>query len=281
MNKVFTGFVLGCGLLAPCSAFGQQTLDASQLELRAPLTAAEADRIVMEEMAEKQRSEADRKRRYLEADVLKRTQVDQGERQVIIEKIAPPPNQSPQPPIQAPKPNSVSEEPEPFAEPAKRSEMLMLSATVIDGQWTELRWRHDGERFSAISNVDFQLLLHTGSLSHEAADYSFIIAAGELDQAAADQRQTSLTQQALKTAPAAFEELLLSDEPRYFLLPSPDRPAPDEALEGIELLLDHYAANSERLKIDYQRREALRAARQRYETAHPKEPQDVVIRYWR
>jgi hypothetical protein len=58
-------------------------------------------------------------------------------------------------------------------------------------------------------------------------------------------------------------------------------PEHQAAFAGIEALLEHYDANLPELKIEHQRRQALTAARKRYDAKHPKEtPEPFIMQFW-
>ena len=57
-------------------------------------------------------------------------------------------------------------------------------------------------------------------------------------------------------------------------------PSHEVALSGLTALLEYYDDNLEDLKVEYQRREALTAARKRYDAANSEELEPFLIQFW-
>lgn len=72
--------------------------------------------------------------------------------------------------------------------------------------------------------------------------------------------------------PGSVEYAVVSDDSSIL-----DR---DEVFEPISALHAYYEANEKRLKTEFQRRQALSAARKRYEAANPEQPKDTIINFW-
>lgn len=62
----------------------------------------------------------------------------------------------------------------------KETKLILLSATVVDGEATFLRWWHGGEEFQAWSNVNFHHLSGFAEFENEKTRYAFIMAVGDV-----------------------------------------------------------------------------------------------------
>lgn len=116
----------------------------------------------------------------------------------------------------------------------------------------------------AYTNADFNYLRGVQSLVTETHDFSYFAGIG--DATRADNPYTAETiPPASAFSPARSEYIIAVRDPRD-----------PEAFAGITALLAHCDANLPQLKIEHPRREALSAARKRYDTKHPKEPEPFI-----
>lgn len=143
--------------------------------------------------------------------------------------------------------------------------VLMLSCTVYDRSITEVRWKFEGEDYLAYTNADFNFLRGIMDVSTETDRYEFFFAVGN---ASSEQRKE----------PLPHLPDFSSSRSEYFL--TLGDPAHNGATAGLEALLAHYDANLNKLRIAYQRSQALAAAQKRYDEQNPEEPEDFIFQFW-
>jgi len=150
----------------------------------------------------------------------------------------------------------------------KEHVVLMLSATVYDHSVTRLSWRTGKIENIAFTNADFNFLRGVHSIQTEIHDFTFFMGIGN-----ASAENNPYRDETVPDASAFF-----SERSEYAFV-SGDAEN-DAVFAGIEALLEHYDANLPVLKIEHQRREALSAAKKRYDTAHPKAPEPFIMQFW-
>lgn len=283
-----------CVLSASFGQAQEASNQRSQVEraLPAELSEREADAIVQERAEAKEQREAERLARLtsrVNFRVLERKEVDLGERKIIMNRVAPPV-------LQAQPVEEVRVETErPQLSEAEIQEMMrryqekehrtiMLSATVYDRQFTELRWTYEGEQFLAYSSIDFNFMRGVTDFETDDAFYFFFLGIGNEDTETIEERNRLAKEQGWEgyvetqiPEPPAFtpgraEYAIVSDDPTTIKR--------DEVFDPIDALHAYFEQNERRLRIEYQRTEALNEARKRYEAANPEEPKDTVINFW-
>lgn len=140
---------------------------------------------------------------------------------------------------------------------------MFLSGSVYGNEITEIRWQHEGQWVTAWSNVDFNHLRGVTGFDTADAHYSFLLV---MDNQPIEAMEKPEIQKVLEN----------QTEPAYLV----EGDVPDSALLGLEALHDYYGANATELEAAWKRSESIREARERYEAANPKQPEDVIIRYW-
>ena len=166
----------------------------------------------------------------------------------------------------------------------KEQRTLMLSATVYDRKLTRLQWHHDGRQYTAWSNIDFNYLRGLTEIDTKEVNYLFFLGIGnESTKKAKEQirfaKQHNLQINRDNSIPKlpAFKK----GRPEYFVIASDDSvDGQEDAYIPIDALHDYYAENEKRLKIEYQRSEALDKARERHRARNPEKPDDPIINFW-
>lgn len=252
--------------LSCCLALIQPLLGETSLST---LSDSEADAIIADQVAKKEKYEADHIANSVAFTVLERREIDMGERKLIANRVADP---------QLPKlkeevkdnATSTSESlpPEFFNSTPREQHTLLLSATIHEGEptVTHLRWRgHDGVEFEAWSNIDWNFMRGMVNLHSETDEYLVLQGVG----------------------PPSFDDEVPALPPftegkaEYFVFADSAADIDDNAYEGIDLLHSYYEANEAELKIRYQRQEAINAAKERYKAANPEKPKNTVIHFWK
>lgn len=146
----------------------------------------------------------------------------------------------------------------------KKSEVLLLSATVFDRRVTELKWTVGGRQFRAWSNVDFNNF--TGVTQVEAGDTIYTVMLALDNQSVADAAAGGLLP---KDLPAAGK---FPKPVAYFVEQGAEVPA--ESLAGLDALHAYFEAN---------RGQLIAAAAQRAAQPPPTAPQPAgrtVLEFW-
>ena len=199
------------------------------------------------------------------AQVLETTVTRQGDRDIIVQRLALDPD-NPVKPVVKPAPLPVPpslESPFGFAPP---SYLLLLSATVCPGPRTYLRWTHhnaDGvaEEYSGWSNIDFNHLCGISTfVATDGEQHSFVMGIGSLEQV-----PENLTAPVFETKTPSF----IPDQ----------KTIPAAALATIESLHKLYAADPGKFAAAHAERELAAKAKAAELLANPPQPKDLIIRY--
>ncbi|MEM0966558.1 MAG: hypothetical protein AAGJ81_10460 [Verrucomicrobiota bacterium] len=257
-------------------------------ELR-PLSDREADEIIRQQEAKKQLRESQKLINRVDFTVVERRAVDMGDRKVILNRVNPP-NLPPRAPARA---ATVHSDPMTEAQinewmekmQAKPHRLLFLSATVIDRKLTKIRWWHEGQELKGWSNVDFNYLRGIGEFETEDAYYTVLIGLGnettkdiQIRRKFAEERGLDLD---LQLTEIPDLPPFTKGQAEYFVISDqPDIIENDAVFAAIDSIHAFYDQNKRELKIQYQRTEAINAAKKRYEAANPEQPKDTVIHFW-
>lgn len=150
----------------------------------------------------------------------------------------------------------------------KPTKLILLSATVVDGKATFVRWYHEGEEFQAWSNVNFNHLSGFAEFESDNVRYGFIMAVGDI----------STNKERKFEWPGTPPELGV-DYPAFSLVKG-DESAGD-AIVMMIALHDLYENEQEKLVAAHEGRLRARAEREAWLRANPPQPQDTVIQFWR
>lgn len=249
-------------LMIPESLFAQS----------ARISESEADQIVSQQAQEAEARKQERLERHADLRVIRRTEVDKGDHKVIFERVVPP-EIEPTPalsPTEGITTTDVTASTATF-QPEKPVYSLAVSGTIYDHAISELRWNSDGAAYQAFSNVDFNHLRSAASFATPEASFSFLLIMDNQPWGAYPDPAEGARIKA---------ELDQLTEPGYVVFAQPGRRFNDEAFVALEALLAYYEDNAKELAVIYENTVALQAARERYEAANPKQPEDVIIKFW-
>lgn len=226
--------------------------------------------------------------------VLDQQQVEIGTHIITFNRIAPPVFPAPAP-TPAPAPQAQAQtQAAPVAKSAARSpkartsarsaqtsdagdgdqekpyKMLMVSATVYDHQFSELRWYGGNTpELRVYANIDFTLF--AGVTEIETADAVYMLIFGLGTDTAASITQAGHPPPDLSQFPAnhAGYQIIQGNATDY-----------PEDMAALNALCAYYDANKTQMLADYQQREAANAAHQQWLKDHPPVQPDTVINYW-
>ncbi|MFD0895847.1 hypothetical protein KBB96_07860 [Luteolibacter ambystomatis] len=208
----------------------------------------------------------------LEGVVVKRTAVhDQGDHTVIMQKIAPPALPEEQPALLRGAVQSFQQ----TGGEQRVYKALGLTAIIYDHQKTYLEWAVGEQRFAAWSNVDFSLLANVAHIPVGEELYSFLMVPANVDTA----KLASLYQTRGQTYQAPQVPAFPSTLPSLIVTRGDASNA--AALAPVQALLQHYRDNEAVLKAAYAQRTADAAAQKAYDEAHPKQPKDTTVQFWK
>ena len=236
------------------------------------LSDAEADQIVLQQAQEAEAHKQERLDRHADLQVIRRTEVDTGDHKVIFERVVPP-EIEPMPALSPAEDIGATETAATTAnfQPDKQFYSLAVSGTIYDYAISELRWNHEGQAYRAFSNVDFNHLRSAASFETPEASFSFLLI---------------MDNQPWEAYPDAAEGARIKAELDaltglgYVVIAQPGGQLDEEAFVALEALLAYYEENAKELAIAYDNAMAIQAARERYEAADPKQPEDVIIKFW-
>lgn len=219
------------------------------------------------------------------SDVLGTTIHEQGGRTITIQQIKPidlPPPPPPAEPATAEQDSEFSQRVADYREAHPKNELLFLGATVFRSKdsppRTLVRWWPQGGKGTITfwSSADFALIAGgIQSFQDTAGDtHSMLMGWGNVDidrmsdiYAAKGIEYDAPDMPAFPAGKATFEFV-------------GNQPAADE-LGVIQSLHDVYNSNLAELKTAYEGREQARIERDAYLKAHPPQPKDITLNYWR
>lgn len=212
------------------------------------------------------------------AEILSTKVVQDKGRKITMRKIVPPMLPAP------PQPRMLSEEElaaierfrnsEQFRrsqEAEQVSEFCFVSATVYDGQATQVMWWHKNEPFVAWSNLDWNVMGGFHQFEGKGQRFSFIMGAGATSSRARQLREPDFRLPDLPN--------LTVEGPSYVLV-SGDK-EDEVAIKFIDVLHDLYEAEGPRLIAARVTRDQNREKAEAKLKANPPKPKDTVIQYWR
>ncbi|MGF1484926.1 MAG: hypothetical protein ACFBZ8_11245 [Opitutales bacterium] len=277
-------------MLAATLLYASHTALAAGTAALQPLSDDEADTIVADQMAPATEAEG----HFDEAEIIQSQQIELDGRRLIFNRVTPPsysvasftqPTALTKAIGEAVSVLSVEEEGEAPLN-AKEQESLFVTAQVYDQIYSVLDWQFEGEDFRAYSNVDFNDLAGTLLFETETTVYTTLLVVNEMDSQAIESRNQELLAQGYPESslmPLPNWPPFTEGEVEFFVesLTGTNEPSVD-AYRGLLAIHAHYAQNKSELAVKRQRREALQAARERYEQANPPAPKpDTVIHFWR
>lgn len=184
----------------------------------------------------------------------------------------------------APRPQLSEEEFQKLLKESKAVESISLSATVYDGEVSEIRLWHEGDVYHVLSNVPFSYLRGLGWFEDDRAEWSVMAVVEEVNEGReirmADQARRFGSDYLPRERPdtRVFTSM---DLPEYLIFPAAEQPVPEEILTKLDALHTYYLQNEERLAAEHRRREVLAEAHRRYREENPPGPPNIVINFWK
>lgn len=219
-------------------------------------------------------------------DVLSSKSVEQGQRRITIEKVAPIELPPIPPPVASPDPAAPETQARVQAagETHANTRFAFVGATVYrssklsGGVRTEVRMWDPGTRKSitCVSSSDWSLFEGVGAMElTDGSTFALIMSQGAVDLDRWEQLYAAggrtYQMPVFPDLPAGKSYVVTEGEPTEEVLASLG------ALEGI--LRD--PEQSARLRTAHEGREQVRKEREEYLRAHPEKPKNIVIRHWR
>jgi hypothetical protein len=273
MSAIYTSLLVILYALAAIPCMGQEQPTAN------PLTPAEADAIVSQQMADREQQRQAKVAELESATVIESFEADLGDRKVVFNRVVPGSGQT----TTTAKAASVtmakaSSDALSQAEIVRLSKevdsrenfSIFLNAEVFSGPVSELRWQYKGKEYVAYANVDFKYFSGLSDFESTNAHYSVLLAASDGSRARLKNSASGQWVPSIEDFSAeGIEYLVLEDQA------SED----DSAYGVIAAMLSYYAEHESEMIVSYQRAEALREAKKRYLEANPPQPRDTIINF--
>lgn len=252
---------------------------ADQTDTSALLTRPDADVIVKEQMRLADQREKERLQSIHSAPALSIVQVGGSTPKIIMRRLVP----KTWPVKPAPVAGEWTEEQRAeWRSKRQHFRTMQLSATVYDRRLSEVRWRKNGLEFTLLSNVDFNYLSMIGWLENDRTRWSTFFFVNNIDSER-EQRFAGLAEAKGATytpRPVPDGSVLDFGKADYVIFAEPGDEIPDELVEEMDLLHQHYAANEQALRTSWQNRQELAKAHRAWQKANPPAPKDTVINFW-
>ena len=205
------------------------------------------------------------------------------ERTVTVDLVADPHLPAPPPPAPPADPNdpALKARLAAFRATYKPTRMIHFSAATYDFTLTRLSWRsreRPNEEITAWSNIPFEYI--SGLATHLIKGRKYMLFLGYGLENTANLKRLAARRGVPYVAPVLPELPDLATSGPAFIMIAGD-PTGTPELDFLTGLHEIYPAEAARLKAAYEAREAARIAHEAYLRAHPPEPQDVHVRFWR
>lgn len=164
-----------------------------------------------------------------------------------------------------------------LAESKPSGGVFMVFATIYDRHTTHLSWWHDGEKFEAYSNVDWNYLGGFASFEGRGKRYSMLLLSSN---ASVNKAERNHQRHKIPDLPKLPE---LANRGAAYMVVKGDE-SNDGAMEFMEAIHDLYEAEKPRLVAAYLEREKNRKIRAEKEAELRKDPPpkpDIIVNYWR
>lgn len=249
----------------------------------APLTRQEAEILVADEMNLAKQREKERLAQ-IKADPASHVATHaQGARRVIMRRVASKPwTAKPHIEISDGTAAWTEEQLAEWRDTHRAFRTIILSATVFDRKISELVWRRGDVEFTVLSNVDFNYLTMVGGFESGRTHWSAFFFVDNVDSEEEERFARLAAKNGWEHLPRTSpdEALFQSDKPDYLIYAENEAEVPLELTEELDALHQHYEANEEKLKIAWQRQQALNEARRAWMEANPPKPRDTIINFW-
>lgn len=210
--------------------------------------------------------------------VLKSWKADFGSHSITYNRVV-----APILPAATPTPTPAPQSPEYLQwlqiEDQKSSQIVNLSATVYDHQYTELRWVENNQTFLAFSNIDFNYF--RGTTGCETADtiYTYNFGIGDYCSEAVPQGDT-VTLNGLAQASVWLTNLSISPASPSAYIIVQGSPSGTTMSSALDVMHAYFDANRVQLIQAYQQRMASNAAQLQWAKDHPPVQKDTVVNFW-
>ncbi len=150
----------------------------------------------------------------------------------------------------------------------EKTTIVFLSATIVDGRATLLRWWHEGGTWQAWSNIDFNDLTGFGSYAKGDRLFALFLGVGNLNSASLPAHSPFRIPPDLPAGPPVFR-VIQGD------------PNDAEALLPVAALHEIHANESARLRQARILREQRKREREAELLANPPVPEGIVLYHWK
>jgi hypothetical protein len=216
--------------------------------------------------------------------VIDSLEVRRGRDSTIYERVVPP-VLPPRPPARlAGESQAVPLTAEQQRRELKKSETLLVMATVYDHRVTELRWQQDGRERRAWSSIDFNHLAGVTDIETAGTIYQLLLALADLTSADVEANNRAIAEQGLPaglTTQLPPPERFRADRSSYLLAEEPTGPVPAEVTALLEALHTYYDAHRASLIEQSTKFAAEAAARTEAARLKAAQPKRTVIQFWR
>lgn len=252
------------------------------------LSEQEAEQIVAHEMANKAEKESRRRADLESMAMMNRRVIQKGGQRILINRVVPP--------VLKPRPLQkldISESPR-MTEAEWRAmiasqpehQSISLSVTVFDVDYSKILWRNRSE--NGKSYEEYEIWSNLG------LNYLRLISTFERDDVVFDcfSYVNQITRENEKAArefarkygheyKSRWERppVKFIDEPEYVVIGDVEK-IPEALYEQMDAVFAYYLEEEARLRVDFQRSEALQEAREKYLLENPPAPKEFIINHW-
>ena len=244
---------------------------SSASELVRAITESEATALVRAQEEAKERIKDEREAELLSAEITETAVADLGDKKVIFNRVKV--KQAVQEPvelIERVNANTLPSESDFYAPDPRIHINVTLSGTVYDGAVSELWWYPDGELRRVFTNANFQHFSGIGEFADDEALYSLFMLV------TAQSTEGETLPEEWRPTGADFS----ADAFEYYIMDwgSGEEPNLDDC-KVIDATLRYYAEHYESMRIRFDNRQKLSAARRAYLQSNPPKVRDVIVNY--
>jgi hypothetical protein len=251
---------------------------AEDQEILLPLTPAEANRVVADEMHSARQREQLQRNAIESVKAIEEKTIIHGQNATMMRRVPSKPWTF-KPPVEANTSYSLNRNPQ-ASETRFRSSNL--SATVFDRKVSQLFWRKGDRAYTILSNIDFNYLTVVSGFEDAGLVWSVFLMVDNVDTELEKRRATAAANEEEEYSPRLMPEsaYLLSGKPDYVVYAENADEIPDALIEELGAFHRYYATNEATLKVTWHNQQVMNEARAAWLAANPPVRKPTVINFW-
>lgn len=252
------------------------------------LSESEAEQIVARQMAEKADRETERKAELESMATMSRRVIQKRDHQITINRVTPPVLQ-PRPDqtlVRQAQPQMTEAEWQAMIDAQPEHQSISLSVTVFEEEYSKILWRTqatDGkpyQEYEIWSNLPLNFLRLISTFDRDDIVFDCFAYVNQITR----ENEQAIREFARKYGhdyESRWERppVKFMDETEYVVIGDIET-IPPELYQQMDAVFAYYLQEEDRLRVEFQRSEALQKAREKYLMENPPAPKEFIINHW-